>query len=122
YCAPLDVELSPANVYQPDVLYVSNARKDRVKRKRVVGAPDLVAEVLSPSTARYDQGDKLLRYARSSVAEMWIIDPEDHQVEVYRFDRENPLEPKRILKGDDVLRTELLPGFELPLGRLFRTA
>lgn len=122
YCAPLDVELSPANVYQPDVLYVSNARKDRVKRKRVVGAPDLVAEVLSPSTARYDQGDKLLRYARSGVVEMWIIDPEDHQVEAYRFDRENPLEPKRILRGDDVLRTELLPGFELPLGRLFRTA
>lgn len=120
YCAPLDVELSPVNVYQPDVLYVSNARKDRVKRKRVVGAPDLVAEVLSPSTARYDQRDKLLRYARSGVVEMWMLDPEDRQVKIYRFDRQPPLDPERILRGDDVLRAELLPGFELSLARLFR--
>jgi Uma2 family endonuclease len=85
----------------------------------VVGSPDLVVEILSPSTARYDQGDKLLRYARSGVFEMWIIDPDDRHVEVYRFDREAPLEPERVLKGEVVLRTGLLPGFALPLGRLF---
>ena len=120
YPAPLDVELSETNVYQPDVLYVSNARRHRVTRKRIVGAPDLVAEVLSPSTSRYDRTDKFLQYARSEAVEVWLVDPEDRQVEVYRFDRENPLQPERILKGDDVLRTDLLPGFELPLERLFR--
>ncbi|HEY0790111.1 MAG TPA: Uma2 family endonuclease [Chthoniobacterales bacterium] len=122
YHAPLDVELSPVNVYQPEVLFVSEGRRDRVKRKRVVGAPDLVVEVLSPSTARYDQGDKLLRYARSGVVEMWLVDPEDRQVQVYRFDREDPIKPKQVLGGGDVLRTDLLPGFEMPLGRFFLMA
>jgi Uma2 family endonuclease len=121
YSAPLDVELSETNVYQPDVLYVSNAHKHRVTRKRITGAPDLVAEVLSPSTAHYDRTDKFLQYARSEVVEMWLVDPEDRQVEVYRFDREDPLQPERTLKGDDVLWTDLLPGFELSLERLFRT-
>ncbi|MBW0001380.1 MAG: Uma2 family endonuclease [Verrucomicrobia bacterium] len=84
------------------------------------GRQELVAEVLSPSTTRYDQGDKLLRYARSGVVEMWMLDPEDRQVKIYRFDRQPPLDPERILRGDDVLRIERLPGFELSLARLFR--
>jgi Uma2 family endonuclease len=72
--SPIDVVLADHSVVQPDVIYVTAARSSIV-RDRVEGAPDLVVEVLSPSTARRDLGEKLRLYAEAGVAEYWIIDP-----------------------------------------------
>jgi Uma2 family endonuclease len=58
FIAPLDVVLADHSVVQPDLLYMSAARLDLVGN-RIEGAPDLVVEVLSPGTARYDRGKKL---------------------------------------------------------------
>ena len=59
---------------QPDVVYTSKERGS-ILRSRVEGAPDLVVEILSPSTARRDLGEKLRLYAESGIAEYWIVDP-----------------------------------------------
>src|SRR5229473_2437126 len=75
YAALLDVDLGPKNVYQPDVVVVLNAHLDRVAAKKIIGAPDLVVEVASPSTAAYDRLTKYDIYARSGVAEYWIVKP-----------------------------------------------
>jgi Uma2 family endonuclease len=72
--SPLDVRLADHSIVQPDLIFVSPARRD-VLRERVHGAPDLVVEALSPSTARRDLGPKLRLYAESGVAEYWIVDP-----------------------------------------------
>jgi Uma2 family endonuclease len=72
--APMDVRLADHSVVQPDVLYVGPENKG-VLHDRVRGAPDLVVEVLSPSTARRDLGEKLKLYAESGIREYWVVDP-----------------------------------------------
>ncbi len=72
--APMDVQLAPHSIVQPDLLYVSPGRCDIVQDS-INGAPDLVVEILSPSTASRDQVHKLNLYAEAGVAEYWIVDP-----------------------------------------------
>ena len=80
--APMDVALAEHSVVQPDVIYVSPARR-WILQDRIVGAPDLVIEVLSGSTARRDRGEKMRLYASSGVSEYWLVDPLARQVEFF---------------------------------------
>jgi len=82
FTAPLDVPLA-AGKAQPDVLFVAAERAGIIGPQRMEGAPDLVAEVLSPSTAYYDLRQKKDAYFEASVREYWILDPESGAVEVY---------------------------------------
>jgi Uma2 family endonuclease len=118
--APFDVVLSNVNVVQPDLLFFSNARLDRMTQKHAQGAPDLVVEVLSESTRRTDEIRKRKLYESVDVLEYWIVDPELETVKVYRkagdpFDR--PIELSN--EAGDTLKTPLLPGFAAPLAKLF---
>lgn len=70
---------------QPDILFVSNERCHIVEEAGLVGAPDLVVEVLSPSTAERDRGVKRRLYERQGVREYWTVDLVENQVDVYRF-------------------------------------
>src|SRR5690242_9757643 len=116
--APFDVQLADLNVYQPDVAFFCGDHLDRITDRRAIGAPDLVVEVLSPSTAHYDLNEKRLHYAHNGVAELWIVDSKGKHVRVYLLGQDAD-RPARLFKRGDVLVTELLPGFELPLNRLF---
>jgi Uma2 family endonuclease len=82
FMAPLDVALADHSVVQPDVVYVS-ARRLGILRKRIEGAPDLLVEVLSPATARWDRGQKLGLYAACGVRECWLVAPGAQRLEVY---------------------------------------
>ncbi len=92
YIAPLDVRLPKSNeeddqidtVVQPDVLITSDLQK--LDERGVRGAPDWVAEVLSPSTARYDRKLKVPVYERAGVRELWLIDPINRTLSAYRLD------------------------------------
>ncbi len=107
--APFDVELSPKDVFQPDVFVVLNAHLDRVLEKKVVGAPDLVVEVASPSTAAFDRLTKYDTYARAGVPEYWIVNIDRLTVEILVLEsgkyhslgifREQQMVPSRILPG-----------------------
>jgi Uma2 family endonuclease len=105
YVAPFDVRLPKSTeeddqvdtVVQPDVLIVSDLKK--VDARGVRGAPDWVAEVLSPSTARHDRTLKLSAYERAGVREVWLIDPVDRTLTIYQLEagcygRATPLELK----------------------------
>lgn len=73
--APVDVRHSDITVLQPDVLFVTGARQSIVEFGFIRGAPDLVVEILSPSTAVRDQEIKRQIYARYGVPNYWLIDP-----------------------------------------------
>jgi Uma2 family endonuclease len=120
--APYDVVLSEVDAVQPDLLYISSGRVPQViTPQHVVGAPDLVIEIASPSTRAREETVKCRLYERFGVAEYWLVDPDVESVRVYRrsgtrFDR--PLELSR--ERADMLTTPLLPEFELPLARIFQ--
>jgi Uma2 family endonuclease len=120
FFAPLDVVFADDNVVEPDLLYLSKARAERMTKMNIQGAPDLVVEVLSESTRRTDEIRKRKLFERYDVLEYWIVDPELDTVKVFRrkearFERVDELS----LESNDTLTTPLLPGFELPLARIF---
>lgn len=83
--APMDVQLDMDNktIVQPDVMIICD--RSKIKNRVVYGAPDLVVEVLSPSTYKKDIRLKLKKYRAAGVREYWIVDPDDHAVTVYKF-------------------------------------
>ncbi len=86
FSTPLLVEFpGTGDRVQPDLLFVSNERRSIIGEKQVLGAPDLVVEILSPSTAHRDRGIKLDLYARHGVRQYWIVDPDEDVVDVWRF-------------------------------------
>jgi len=80
--SPTDVEFSEKTVLQPDTGYVVPARTGIV-HNHLDGAPDLVVEVLSPGSRRFDTGEKLRTYAFYGVREAWVVDPRDQSVTVH---------------------------------------
>lgn len=73
--APYDVYLDSNNAFQPDITFMANENLYRIQPTGLHGAPDLVVEVLSPGTQRYDRGKKKTVYERNGVKEYWIVDP-----------------------------------------------
>ena len=118
YVAPFDVFLSDTDVVQPDVLWISRAREHKLTDQNMRGAPDLVIEILSPSTAEKDLGDKHDLYERHGVLEYWIVDPMAETVAVHG-QGDSRLELAETLGRGDTLRTALLDGLQLQLDDVF---
>lgn len=118
FLAPLDVFLTEINVYQPDLIFVAEERKSIVTEKGIEGAPNLVVEILSESTARFDKGPKRKIYARTGVQDLWLIDPEVKLIQVYRL-AEDPETPVATYDATAVFRSPLLPGLEIAARSIF---
>ncbi len=86
FTAPIDVELSPKDVFQPDVVVLLKESREKLRERHIVGAPDLVVEVASRGTAPYDRLTKYDAYARAGVPEYWIVRPDAQTVEVLVLD------------------------------------
>jgi Uma2 family endonuclease len=119
-CAPLDVLFSRFDVVEPDVLFVSRARAGQIRRPYFAGAPDLVVEVLSPSTRRVDLEVKRRLYESRGVPEYWLVDPDAETVEIDRasggrFERQ----PVLSAAAGDRLESPLFPGLQIPLSEIF---
>ncbi len=117
FVAPLDVVFSPYDVVEPDIIYISRERGSVLTEKNVQGAPDLVVEVLSETTARTDRTIKLKLYGKFGVQEYWIIDPEGPSAEIYRRGPEG-LDLVAKLSATDALSSPMFPGFSVPLRKL----
>jgi len=118
--SPMDVYLDDENVVQPDVFWVSG--EDSLCKLGADGywhgAPDLVIEILSPSTAKRDHGDKFELYQRFGTREYWLIDPEAEFVEV--FHRENNAFVRYGVFGrEDAFALSVLPNVILQASALF---
>lgn len=121
YIPPFDVRLNPAEdkAYHPDVLFVSQERAGIITTKNIQGAPDLVVEVLSQGTAKYDLRDKKSAYEAAGVREYWVVWQDWPRIEVYRLNEAGQYSSPQLLEQGDTLTTTLLPGFSLPLATLY---
>ncbi len=86
FWAPVGVEFpATGEGVQPDLMFVSTERRGIVEEAGIVGPPDLVVEILSPSTASRDRSIKLRLYERQGVPEYWIVDPDEQAIDVWRY-------------------------------------
>jgi len=118
FFAPIDVRLAEDNVPQPDLLYIAADHTDRIGEQAIEGAPDLVAEILSPATAHRDLTEKKRLYETHGVREYWIVDPETKTVEVYRNTDEGFRQHARAVDEGRVA-SALLDDFAVDPGDLF---
>lgn len=125
YYAPFDVRLFEEEgecpedvdfVLQPDLLVVCDKKK--VDRHGVHGAPDLVVEVLSPRTARYDKIIKLSLYQQAGVPEYWIVDPVSRSVSVYTL-KDGVYRSPSVYGSDSVAPVSVLDDCKIDLGTVF---
>jgi Uma2 family endonuclease len=119
FVAPFDVLLSRHDIVEPDLVYLSHDRAHLLTSKNLQGAPDLVVEILSPSTKQRDERVKRALYEREGVAEYWLVDPDLDSVTVHRRGPAGFDPPETLTKtAGHVLTTPLLPGFVVPLTRI----
>ncbi len=116
YYAPIDVYLEESETYQPDIIFISNDNLSIVKK--IEGAPDLVIEILSPSTDYYDLVHKKDIYAKHKVKEYWIVDPIEKWIESYKNDNGKFILIGRIQKNENISST-ILTGFKVELKAIF---
>ncbi|MBF0492903.1 MAG: Uma2 family endonuclease [Deltaproteobacteria bacterium] len=88
FFAPVDVVFSEEDVVQPDLIFISKARLGIITEKNVSGAPELVVEILSPSTRDWDRSIKKRLYEKFGVQEYWIVDPEGQSLEILSLTEE----------------------------------
>ena len=119
FFAPCDVVLSDMNVVQPDLLFVSHERAHLLLGgANVHGAPDLVVEILSPSTAGRDREIKHDLYAKHGVKEYWLVDPDARTVTVLRL-TEGAFEVEAIYGEGQAMTSPTLAGFTADLNEIF---
>jgi len=118
---PFDVILPEgiATPVEPDLLFIKEENRPRRGDKNFQGVPDLLVEILSPSTRSYDRKTKLAAYRDAGVREFWLVDPQTLSVVIYGWKDGQFTELKRGGEGDEV-SSIVLPGFRVQVGQLFR--
>lgn len=100
----------------PDLLVVCDP--DKIKRSKIVEAPDLIIEIISSSSAKIDRIDKRLAYQRAAVREYWIIDPANQLVEVYLL-KNHSLELHDVYNREHSIPVSVLEGLTIDLSVIF---
>jgi Uma2 family endonuclease len=119
FIAPFDVILNRRTIVVPDLVFVTRDRAGVVTERAVEGIPDLIVEILSPSTARRDRVAKLNAYAHRGVPNYWLVDPEARTLEAFELVG-GSYRLAVAVGGDDEFRPGLFPALVLPLSELWR--
>lgn len=119
YVAPLDVILNKNNVLQPDLLLVHRSRSHIVTERGVEGTPDLVVEILSPSSRARDKVKKMKIYAIHGVPEYWVIDTGSRTLERYVLTEMGVYELRDLFEAEDAVSSDKLPCVSFVVGELF---
>ncbi len=112
--APIDVILSDENTIQPDIVFIAEANRSIIAPHGIVGAPDLIVEIISPSSIQRDRNTKMALYQKFGVKEYWIIDPAWQAIEVYALtDGAYELFASQVGPGKPAVPSKLLEGFSI---------
>jgi len=116
--APFGVVLDGFSDVQPDLMFISTAKQDIIQEEGIFGVPDLLVEIISPSSIKIDRGKKFKLYERMGVAEYWIIDVNNRSIEVYQQqDTGYELASFAVEKGD--VESVVLTGLRVAVDTLF---
>ncbi|OIQ61450.1 hypothetical protein MOTE_00130 [Moorella thermoacetica] len=118
FTAPVDVFLEEKETYQPDIIFIAKDRMHIIETTKIKGAPDLVIEILSPSTGYYDLKKKARVYARCGVKEYWIVDPEDKSIDVFQPQDGNFVLVNHV-EGSGQAKSLFLKGFAVEAREIF---
>src|SRR4051794_14865354 len=118
FSAPIGVVLGRHDGVQPDLVYVANEHRDIIAERGVEGAPDLVAEILSPSTRSRDRGIKLRAYAAAGVPHYRIVDPRRRTLDAHRLGEQGYGRPTTFRAGA-TFEPDLFPGLAIQIDTLF---
>ncbi|WP_170006094.1 Uma2 family endonuclease [Bacillus fonticola] len=120
--APVDLILANGEVRQPDIAMIHRSRSGIVTRRGIEGAPDLIVEILSPSTALNDKRSKRETYAKYGVKEYVITDPVHRTVEQFLLNQEQQCYVLQNVYGqeDEIVTSTTVPCLTLPIKELFR--
>ncbi len=118
FFTPTNVYFSEYDTFQPDLSFVSRERMSIIEKDNIKGAPDIVVEILSPSTGYLDLTHKKTVYETSGVKEFWIVDPKDKLVEVQQ-NTPNGFVTFSKARGSGKARSSVLNGFEVDVTETF---
>lgn len=119
YNAPIDVVFDDHNVVQPDLAIVSSTRASMITARAIEGPPDVVVEILSPSTLDRDRLLKKRLYERFGVREYWVVDPQHGFVEAHRLGSSG-YELRQRCDRASTLHCPDFPALEVPLAPVFK--
>lgn len=118
FYAPCDVHLDNENVVQPDILFISKDRLIIIGEKNIQGAPDLVIEIISESTAYRDFVQKKKLYAKHGVKEYWIVIPDEGSIEIFVLEDKTYVSHRTYGK-DAILESPSIKGLRIELKSIF---
>jgi Uma2 family endonuclease len=118
FTGPVDVVLAPKTTVQPDVLVILKEHLDRMQEKRVMGAPDLAVEVISPSSATYDRLVKYSVYEQAGVPEYWLVNLSEQTIEVFTLEN-GSYRSLGAFQGEKPLQSRIVPGVAAPAAQFF---
>ncbi len=119
FAAPFDVILSEFDTVEPDLIFIRAERVRALVKDWVRGAPDLVIEILSPSSEKIDRGLKKKLYEKYGIAEYWIVDPDAETIEVY-VRRASGYRLVSRARGKQSVKSELFAGLTFVTAAIFR--
>jgi Uma2 family endonuclease len=120
FIAPIDIVIhrDPLRTRQPDLLFISHARRYIIGRQVIEGGPDLVIEILSPSNTRRELEEKLQDYQTIGVREAWIVATQGQTVEVLQLSA-GGVERSGLYGLGDTIVSQVLPDLRLTVGEIF---
>ena len=120
FLAPLDVVIrrDPLRTRQPDLMFISNARRYIIGRQVIEGGPDLVIEILSPTNTRRELDEKMRDYRSINVREVWIVATQGQTVEVLQLSPEH-IDRSGLYGLGDLIVSQVLPELRLMVDEIF---
>jgi Uma2 family endonuclease len=118
FTAPMDVVFTEYDTFQPDLLFITKEILNIIGENKIEGSPDLVVEILSPSNDANEMSYKRHIYESKGVKEYWLINVEKQMLTLYK-QIDNELRWQKDIQKNEVLKSEIIQGFELKLSNIF---
>jgi Uma2 family endonuclease len=117
--APIDLFIDRKNVFQPDLVYISDLNKSIIRCRGIEGPPDIAVEIMSPSNLFTDRNTKKKKYLAFGVKEYWIVDPINQSLEIYLCDQADHEVPHLYLAGEGKVTSTVISELEFDLKTIF---